>query len=210
MYAKSLKLVIILTLDGVLETIDKIKIFERVAATTSFTKAAAELALPKSTVSNAIQELEQSLSVRLLHRTTRQVSLTFEGEKYLDRCRILISDLEETQSMFLKKSEQIKGKVRIDIATSMANRTIIPHLPELLQKHPQLEVEISCTDQTIDLVRSGVDCAIRSGAISQLGTFEKLLGDAPMSNFVSPLYIEKYGTPKSLEDLKKHRLIFYS
>lgn len=195
---------------GPLDTIDRMKIFERVAAVSSFTKAAEELNLPKSTVSNAIQELEQSMLVRLLQRTTRQVSLTYEGEKYLERCRVLLTDLEETQTMFLKRPEQIRGKVRIDASASMANRTIIPRLPELLEKHPDLEVEISCTDQTIDLVKSGIDCAIRSGSISQIGTVEKLLGEASMGNFVSPRYVQKYGMPQSLEDLKNHRLIFYS
>lgn len=193
-----------------MDAIDRMRIFSRVAELQSFTKAAETLNLPKATVSVAIQELESALGVRLLQRTTRQVSLTTEGSRYLERSQELLSDLEEAQSMFRRKPEQLKGKVRVDMAASMASGTVIPRLPAFLEKHPGLEVEISCTDQTVDLVRDGIDCAIRSGSITQPGTIERSLGEASMVNCVSPTYIKKHGKPKSLEDLINHRLIFYS
>jgi len=193
-----------------MNVIDRMKIFIKVANVQSFTKAADEMNIPRSTVSTAIQELENALTIRLLQRTTRQVSLTYEGQKYFERCQEIINDVEEAQNMFLHRPEQVKGKVRIDMAASLASGSIIPKLSEILAKHPQLEIEISCTDQTIDLVRNGIDCAIRTGPISQAGTIEKMLGEVRLVNCASPSYLKKFGTPKSIKDLSHHQLVFYS
>ncbi|MFZ4715731.1 MAG: LysR family transcriptional regulator [Bacteriovoracaceae bacterium] len=186
------------------------KIFVRVAELQSFTKTAEMMNLPKATVSTSIRDLEFHLSARLLNRTTRQVTLTPEGRQYLLRCKEILIDLEETDSMFQDQRETIKGIIRVDMATSFATEHFLPMLSRFTEKYPELEIELSCTDRTVDLVRDGIDCVIRSGAISQPGTIEKLLGQATMINCASPGYIQKYGKPKKLTDLTKHRLILYT
>ena len=186
------------------------QIFIRVAELQSFTQAAASLDLPKATVSTSIQTLEIRLATKLLNRTTRHVQVTVEGAAILERCKEILSGLEEAESMFRREASQITGSIRVDMSVAMANMMVLPRLAEFLDQHPGLEVQLSSSDRTVDLIREGFDCVIRGGKRTSAGTTVKELGQVSLVNWASPNYLARYGTPRSLSDLAKHKLVHYA
>lgn len=191
--------------------LDQMFIFSRVAELSSFTQAAGSLGLPKASVSNAVQQLENRLGVRLLHRTTRKVVLTHDGQAFYERCKDALSDMDELQTMFqLQSANTLKGRIRLDMSTVMARQAVVPRLPGLLEQHPQLQLEISSTERRVDLVREGFDCVVRAGKVTEPGLIARPVGDLRMVNCVSPGYIARFGVPHTLEDLSKHVLVFYA
>jgi DNA-binding transcriptional LysR family regulator len=193
-----------------MSTLDHMKIFTRVAELASFTHAADALSLPKASVSNAVQQLEGKLGTRLLHRTTRRVQLTQDGQAFYERSKDLLADMDDLQTMFQQPGAQpLRGRVRIDMSTGLARSAVVPRLPKLLAAHPQLEVEISSTDRRVDLVREGFDCVLRVGGVIESGLVARPLGQMRMMNCASPAYIEKYGVPNTLADLANHQLVHY-
>lgn len=186
-------------------------IFSRVAELSSFTQAADSLGLPKASVSNAVQQLENQLGVRLLHRTTRKVVLTNDGQSFYERCKDALADMDELQTMFQQRgSDALKGRVRLDMSTVIARCAVLPRLPELLQQHPQLQIEISSTERRVDLVREGFDCVVRAGKVTEPGLITRPVGELRMANCVSPGYIARFGVPQTLADLAKHSLVHYA
>lgn len=185
-------------------------IFKRVAELESFTKAADTLGLPKGSVSTAIQQLEATLGTVLLYRTTRRVQLTHDGNLYYQRCKDLLADMEELDTMFQKGKVKLVGRLRVDLPTRLARDLIVPHLDDFLRQHPNIEIELSCTDRKVDVIREGFDCVLRVGTLSESGLIGKHVMDLPIVNCVSPSYIKRYGTPKTLESLSKHKLIHYA
>ncbi|UOB05708.1 LysR family transcriptional regulator [[Acidovorax] ebreus] len=189
---------------------DRMHIFARVAELASFTQAAEALGIPKASASTAVQQLETQLGTRLLHRTTRRVQLTQDGQAYYERCKDLLADVDELQSMFQHlDGAGLKGRVRIDMSTGMARNVVVPRLPELLARHPGLEVELSSTERRVDVVREGFDCVLRTGAVVDSSLVARPLGLARLVNCASPAYLRAYGTPRSLADLPGHRLVHF-
>ena len=189
---------------------DRMHIFVRVAELASFTQAAEALGIPKASASTAVQQLETQLGTRLLHRTTRRVQLTQDGQAYYERCKDLLADVDELQSMFQHADGAgLKGRVRIDMSTGMARNVVVPRLPELLARHPGLEVELSSTERRVDVVREGFDCVLRTGAVVDSSLVARPLGLARLVNCASPAYLRAHGTPRSLADLPGHRLVHF-
>jgi DNA-binding transcriptional LysR family regulator len=190
--------------------LEHMRIFSRVAELSSFTQAADHLGLPRATVSTSVQQLENLLGARLLHRTTRKVLLTQDGQAFYERCNDALADMDELQTMFQQtQASGLKGRVRIDMSTVMARNAVLPRLPELLQLHSQLEVEVSSTERRVDLVREGFDCVLRAGK-AELGLISKPLAALRMVNAVSPAYVARHGLPRSLGELSTHRLVHYT
>ena len=189
--------------------LESVRVFLKVAEVLSFTRAARQLGWSKARASIRIQELEAQLGCRLLHRSTRAVRLTTDGEQFLLRARRLLSDADELATMFSSKSS-LRGRVRLDLPIQFARDVIIPRLPEFLKLHPQLELLVSTTDQRVDLVREGFDCVMRIGALDDSELVARRIGELPMVNCASPRYLEKYGTPLTAEDLARHRVVHYS
>lgn len=191
--------------------LERMHIFARVAELASFTQAADALGLPKATVSTAVQQLEADLGARLLHRTTRRVQPTQDGQAFYERCKDVLADVEELQTMFQQTPQQsLRGRVRMDMSTGLARHAVIPRLPELLALHPLLEIEISSTERRVDLVREGFDCVIRTGAVVDTTLIARPVGSLKMVNCASPAYLQTYGVPTQLSDLAQHRLIHFS
>lgn len=192
-------------------SLDRLYIFTRVAELASFTRAAEVLGLPKASVSNAVQQLEAALGTRLLHRTTRQVAATQDGQAFYERCKDLLADADELQSMFQRPGAQaLRGRVRVDMTNSIARQVVIPRLPELLALHPLLELEISSTERRVDLIREGFDCVLRAGPLLDTSLVARPLGHMRMANCASPAYLEVHGTPNMLVDLATHYLVHYA
>lgn len=190
--------------------LDRMQIFARVAELSSFTQAAQVLGLPKASASLAVQQLEAHLGTRLLHRTTRRVQLTQDGQAYYERCKDLLDDVDELQAMFQQPDgTALRGRVRIDMSTGIARQLVLPALPDLLARHPLLEVELSSTDRRVDLVREGFDCVIRVGPVAEPGLVARPLGLVRVASCASPGYLARKGTPQSLADLAQHDLVHY-
>jgi DNA-binding transcriptional LysR family regulator len=188
---------------------DLLKIFVKVYETSSFTGAAEVLSLPKATVSEAIHRLEEQVGARLLQRTTRRVTATQDGVQFYERCKILLADFEETETMFQKTGPEISGRIRVDMPIPMARDLIIPRLGEFLKEYPKLKIELGSTDRRVDVIREGFDFVVRVGSLGNSSLIAKKVGEFTMNNYVSPSYIKKYGTPRDLEDLDNHYQIHY-
>jgi len=188
----------------------ELRIFATVAELASFSRAAEQLGLAKGRVSTAVQRLEAQLGTRLLQRTTRSVRLTPDGERFLDRCKELLTEAEQLQAMFQPASSGLTGRLRIDLSNSMARDHVLPRLPEFLAAHPRLEVGVSTTDRRVDLVHEGFDCVLRVGTLVDSDLVARPLGFMPMRNVASPAYLRAHGTPRTLADLAHHRVVHYT
>src|ERR1041384_7575642 len=151
-------------MNSVVSPLESMQVFMRVAEQASFTRAAESLGLLKATVSQAVQQLESSLGTRLLHRTTRKVQMTLDGQSYYDRCKELLADVESVQTMFQRSSETLRGRLRVDMPSRLARSYLIPQLPDFLRAHPQVVIELSTTDRLVDPIQEGFDCVLRVGA----------------------------------------------
>ncbi|MCR6658788.1 MAG: LysR family transcriptional regulator [Asticcacaulis sp.] len=189
--------------------VEAMSLFVRVAELQSFTAAALSLGLPKSSASQAVSQLEAHLKVQLLYRTTRKVQLTHDGQAYYERCREVLAELDELESMF-SQTRELTGALRVDMPVSLARNFLVPRLPAFLDRHPGLEIELSCTDRRVDVVAEGFDCVIRVGAQADSALMTRPLGLMHMGNYASPVYLARHGEPKTLEDLKSHHLIHYA
>jgi DNA-binding transcriptional LysR family regulator len=184
-------------------------VFTRVAELSSFTQAAEQLGLTKSRVSTVVQQLEKQLGTRLLQRTTRHVRLSADGEQFLERSKELMADLEQLQAMFQPAASGLRGSLRIDMPNSLARDVVIPKLPEFLSAHPLLEVGISTSDRRVDVVQEGFDCVVRIGPLADTDLIARTIGAMEMCN-LGPAYLERHGTPATLADLSRHRIIHYA
>lgn len=189
--------------------LELLRTFVRVSELSSFTLAADSLGLPRSTVSEQVRALEQLLGTRLFNRTTRRVQATQDGVLLYERSKDLLSGMDEIESLFRADDAELAGCLRIDMPTMMARRVIIPALPQFLSRFPRLEVEISCTDRHVDLLREGFDCVMRIGALSDLDVVARPVGQLSMRNCASPAYLARCGVPQRLEDLAGHCLVHY-
>ncbi|MFT0870049.1 LysR family transcriptional regulator [Pseudomonas sp. CAM1A] len=189
--------------------LDLLRTFVRVSELSSFTLAGESLGLPRSTVSEQVRALENLLGTRLLNRTTRRVRTTQDGALLYERSKDLLSGMDEIESLFSADDAELAGRLRIDLPTMMARRVIVPALPQFLERFPRLDVEISCTDRQVDLLREGFDCVMRIGALSDLDVVARPVGRLSMRNCASPAYLQRHGVPCKLEDLDSHRLVHY-
>ncbi|MDW5501839.1 LysR family transcriptional regulator [Pseudomonas lundensis] len=184
-----------------MDRFNQYRVFVQVAEMGSFIKAANSLEIPRASVSAAIQQLETQLGVRLLHRTTRQVRLTADGEQLLDRLRPLLAEVEDIDQSFQISQRQVSGRLTIDVPSRIARRLIAPALPGLLRRHPQLQLVLGSADRAIDLVLEGVDCAVRAGELHDSSLVVRPLGHIALINCASSAYLTEYGTPSQPKDL---------
>lgn len=188
--------------------IEAMQIFARVAELASFTKAADSLGLPKASASAAVQQLEAQLGTQLLHRTTRKVQLTQDGQRFYEGCKDVLADLDELNSMFQQAPQALSGRLRVDMNSGTA-KNVVPRLPEFLRRHPQIQLELSCTDRLVDVVAEGFDCVVRVGTLADSNLVVRPLGRLRVINCASPGYLREHGMPQTLEDLARHQLIHY-
>ena len=191
---------------------EQMQVFSRVVETGSFTQAAASLGLAKASVSAAVQKLEARLGTRLLHRSTRRLQLSQDGQLFYERAKDVLAELDELHGLFRQADTQsLRGRLRLDMSTGVARQIVMPRLPELLERHPELEIEFSSTERRVDLVREGFDCVLRIGALgsAEAGLQARPLGLLPVVNCLSPAYLARHGEPRDLEDLRQHRMVHY-
>lgn len=194
-----------------MKNLDALIIFARVAELKSFTQAAESLGIKKGRASLVVRELEHDIGTTLLHRTTRTVQLTEDGRAFYSRARDLLSEAEELKSMFADEGMPLRGRLRVDMPAVLAQSVVIPALPQWLNAHPELELELSSTDRRVDLVQEGFDCVVRLGPIVDETLIARPLGHLRMINAASPGYLDRVGMPQTIDDLlhQGHRMVHY-
>ncbi|WP_313401250.1 LysR family transcriptional regulator [Stenotrophomonas sp.] len=193
-----------------MDRIELYRVFVRVVDCAGFTRAADQLKLPRSTVSEAVRTLEQRLGTRLLHRTTRQVTPTQDGLLFHARCQQLIADADEAEQLFRQSPQNLSGRLKVDVPGRIGRLIIAPALPGFLQAHPQIDVELGMTDRSIDLVEDGVDCALRVGPLQDSRLVARGIGQLPLINVASPAYVERHGMPMHPSQLGMHWGVLYA
>ena len=183
-----------------------LRLFVRVARLGSFSRAGLELGLPQPSVSRIIRGLEREVGAALLTRTTRAVVLTEAGSEYLALVEPILDALEEANHV-VRGTGELRGELRIGLASSFAVREIIPRLPNFMGRHPALRVNLILDDQRQDLVTEGVDVALRFGALSDSTAVARRITAFPRILAASADYLAKASTPKAPEDLATHTLI---
>ena len=188
-----------------------LRVFARVAELGSFSAAAEALGLPKGRVSQLVQQLESSLGVRLLQRTTRRVQLMPDGEAVLERARLLLADAQELGGLFQRAPGELRGHLRLDLPVRLAVNQVLPALPAFLAAHPGLTLDLSSTDRRVNPIEEGFDCVLRVGAIGDESLVARRLGVLRQFNLASPDYLRRHGEPQHPAELAEgHRLIHYA
>ncbi len=192
-----------------MENLNDILVFTRVVESGSFTGAARDLNMPKSTVSRKVSGLEGRLGARLLHRTTRKLSVTDAGKLLFDHGRRILSDLEEAEQAVYHMQAWPRGTLKITAPVD-AGALIMPLLASFLETYPEVEIDLDLTNRYVDLAAEGFDAAIRAGKLmgdSQLKA--RKLNSAKTIMVASPEYLQKWGTPLKCRDLQKHNCILF-
>ena len=191
-----------------MDRFDSMNLLIRVVERQSFTAAASDLGIPRSSATLAIKQFEERLGVRLLHRTTRHVTPTLEGELYYQRCKAILAEIEDAEGVLTGR--EVRGLLRIDVHGPTARTFILPELATFLKRYPALTLYIGEGDRFVDIVREGFDCVIRGGEIADSDMIVRRLGLAQEATFASPTYLEDRGVPHSLEDLRRHEMIGFA
>ncbi|MDE1012496.1 LysR family transcriptional regulator [Paraburkholderia agricolaris] len=192
-----------------MDRLQAMQVFTRVVDTNSFTRAAETLDLPRASVTTIIQNLEAFLGTRLMHRTTRRLSLTPDGAAYYERCVRILADVEETEASFQSGNKKPHGKLRIDMPGSIGRLLVIPSLCEFHTRYPDIDLQLGLTDRPVDLLQEGVDCVVRVGALQDSSLVARRIGLFEGVTCAAPDYIERAGMPASLEDLENHKAVNY-
>ena len=193
-----------------MDQIQAMRIFVRVVEAGTFTRAADSLSLPKATVTKHVQALEERLRVKLLNRTTRRVTVTPDGAAYYDRTVRLLTDLDDIEASMTNARANPRGRLRIDVGTSVAQLLIIPHLAEFHARYPDIQVDLGVSDRTVDLIGDNVDCVIRGGELSDQSLVARRIGNLEFITAAAPAYLERKGTPTHpLEIEEKHASVIY-
>ncbi len=188
-----------------MDRFDAMRVFTRVAERRSFSLAAEDLGLPRSTVTDAVKALEARLGVRLLERTTRQVRPTLDGEAHYRRCLSLIADLEDAEGAF--GGAKPRGLLRVDVHGTLARHFVMPRLPEFLAEYPDIELYLSEGDRLVDLIREGIDCVLRVGDIRDSDMIARRVAMLDEITCAGPAYIDRFGQPESVDALGGHIMV---
>lgn len=183
--------------------------FAQTARCGSFAAAARDLGQAPSTLAKSVARLEAQLGVKLFHRTTRQVSLTPDGERLFRRCERVLAEVEDLQAEAAGSRALPSGTIRIDAPIAYGRRILMPLLAQLLHRHPQLQLDLRLQDAYADLVRDGLDLAIRVGALQDSRLVARRIDWQQLVVVASPAYLQARGTPQRIEDLSAHAAVVF-
>lgn len=192
-----------------MDKLHAMRVFVRVVEANSFSKAADTLGLPRASITTTIQNLEASLGIRLLQRTTRSLSLTVDGAAYLEGATRILAEIDEIESTLVSTGKTPKGRLRVDMPGSIGRLVIIPAMHEFHERFPDIDVMIGLSDRPIDLIQEGVDCVIRIGDLADSSFIARRIGATQPVTCASPAYLAKHGEPQTLGDLQDHVAVNY-
>jgi len=193
-----------------MEGFSAIPVFVAVVESGGFSPAAKLLGISKSAVSKRINLLEQNLGVKLLHRTTRKISLTEAGEHFFEHATIANNAAKDAEDAVAQLQGEPQGRLRINTPMSFGRLHIAPFIPAFLKRYPKISIDMVMSDEVIDLVGSGFDVAIRSGKLADSSLIARKLVPLRSVLCASPEYLEQQGHPQQLSDLKQHNCILFS
>jgi DNA-binding transcriptional LysR family regulator len=183
--------------------------FAQTARRGSFAAAARDLGGSPSTVAKSVARLETALGVKLFHRTTRQVSLTADGERLFHRCERVLAEIDDLQADAAGTRTAPTGTLRVDLPMYYGRRFVLPLLAALQREHPTLTLEVRMQDRFGDLVRDGIDLAVRIGELNDSTLVARRIDAQRLLLVASPDYLRQHGTPKRLEDLAGHQAVAF-
>jgi len=184
--------------------------FAAVADAGSFVRAAEVLQVSKTAVSRLIGDLEARLGVRLLHRTTRRLSLTAEGELFHARCKALTADVEEAEAEVTARAGEAVGQLRLNVPVSFGLMHLAPLWPAFLQQHPKVTLDVTLADRIIDLVDEGYDLAVRIAQLPASSLVSRKIASTRLVLCASPDYLRRHGEPSHPADIARHTVFTYT
>jgi LysR family transcriptional regulator for bpeEF and oprC len=185
-------------------------IFVKVAQRLSFVRAAADLGITQSGVSNAISRLEDQIGTRLLARTTRRVSLTEHGAAFFERCRQALAEIEEAELVLKDGQLKPSGNLRIDMPVSFGRLKVLPLLGTFQAQYPDIKLRVTFNNRYIDLVEEGVDISVRLGQLQDSSLIARRLTGTQFSGVDAPGYFARHGKPKRIDDLTAHDCLAFT
>ena len=188
----------------------EMQVFLRVVDAGNFSEAARLLRLTPSTVSKLIARIEERLGVRLLERSTRRLSLTAEGQLYYERSQALLGELDEVERELSQGAASTGGTVRVSASVAFGVLVVEPELPAFWQAFPNIVVDLSLSDEVVDLYLDRTDVAFRIGRLADSNMMARRIGIARRKIVASPSYLERNGTPRSVEDLAQHNCLGFN
>lgn len=192
-----------------MNTLTLMETFAAVVDTGSFTAAAERLELSKSFVSKQITLLEQELGTRLLYRTTRKLSLSDEGARFYQHCRLIITEAENARAEVMESQASPRGNIRLTIPQSLIISGISQHLLDFQHRYPDITLDVIASGRAENLVEEGIDIALRVGQLEDSSLISRRLANCTFQVVASPQYLKKHGTPKQPADLMQHNCLSY-
>jgi LysR family transcriptional regulator for bpeEF and oprC len=192
-----------------MDKLQAMRLFTRVVEMNAFARAADSLGIPHASATTIMKRLEANLQVRLLQRTTRRLSLTPERAEYYERCVRILAEIEEAEDSLNHTGKGPRGKLRIDMPSSLGRLVVMPRIEEFRRRYPNVELSLGFGDRQVDLVQEGVDCAVRVGKLDDSTLVARRLGSLSTITVASPSYLERYSEPRSIEDLDQHVAVQY-
>lgn len=184
-------------------------VFVHVVRTRSFTRTARQLGTSPSSISKAIRRLEDELDIKLLNRTTRALSLTEDGNTVFKMASRVLDEIQTAEAQVMNARGKARGRLRIQMPVGFGKEVVVPRLPALTRRHPDLTIDIELGDHAADLAASGTDIAISIGPLRDSGLIQKKLCDLRLVFCASRAYLDRYGTPRTFRDLDQHICIGY-
>jgi LysR family transcriptional regulator for bpeEF and oprC len=185
------------------------QVFTKVVDMNGFARAADALGVPRASATTIIKSLEAHLQVRLMQRTTRRLNLTPEGAEYYERCIRILADIDDTEDSLANAGQGPRGKLRVDMPSSLGRLVVMPRIEEFRERYPHVELMLGFGDRPVDLIQEGVDCALRVGKLEDSSLVARRLGALTTITAASPAYLTRYGEPRSLEELERHVAVQY-
>ncbi|OLU13568.1 LysR family transcriptional regulator [Pseudomonas sp. PA1(2017)] len=190
-----------------MDNLSGIAVFVQVANTCSFTDSARLLGVSASAVGKSIARLEQRLGVRLLHRSTRSMTLTPEGQRFLERCRKVLCELEAAQLEISSAAAAPSGRLRISLPR--VGELVMPVLIEFMQRYPQIELDIDLSNRMVDIFEEGFDAVTRTGTLQDSRLTARQLGSFSLNLVATPDYLHQHGTPSTPAELREHACLMH-
>jgi DNA-binding transcriptional LysR family regulator len=193
-----------------MDRIEGMSVFAEVAERGSFSEAARRLNRSPAAVTRAVAELEERLGVRLLNRTTRAVSVTEAGQRFLAGARRVLSDLAEIEQAAIGQGRAPRGELRVTAPIVFGRRHVLPAVVKFVTQYPEVSVRMSLIDRPVDLVEEGLDVAIRIGALADMSAIATRVGSLRRVTVAAPGYLKRHGRPSSPRDLSRHATIAFA
>ncbi|MGN6653421.1 LysR family transcriptional regulator [Trinickia sp.] len=190
-----------------MDRIQAMEVFTRVVDANSFTRAAETLGMPRASVTTIIQNLEAFLGIRLMHRTTRRLSLTPDGAAYYEHCIKILGEIAEADASFQAGNRGPSGLLRVHMPSALGRRIVIPALSTFHQRYPDVTLDLGLSDRPVDPIEEGVDCMIRVGPLEDSSMVARRIGMLKRVTCASPGYLAKRGEPKTIDELAAHHAV---